>query len=342
MPLTYREAGVDVQAGRNLVDRIKPAIQRTRRNEIIENPEGFAALTSIPSKFKNPVLVSGTDGVGTKIDLLLQHDRIDTVGFDLVAMCVNDILVYGAEPFIFLDYYASSKLDIDVAERVIVSIARACELAGCALVGGETAEMPGFYPDQKFDLAGFCVGLVEKDRILNAGFVEEGDVLIGLSSSGAHSNGFSLIRRLLADGSQPSPEVLEQLLAPTEIYVSTVLPIIDHVSSIAHITGGGFGENLPRAFGESLSAEVDLDTWTRHECFKWLQGNGQIEELEMLNTFNCGIGLVLFCKENQAEVILKMLEDSHVTANPIGRMVKRSRTASPGHLVVSRDSLHIA
>lgn len=341
MPLTYRDSGVDVAAGRSLVEKIRPAVERTRRPEIIENPGGFAALTTLPSKYEDPILVSSTDGVGTKIDLLIQQDQIDTVGFDLVAMCVNDILVCGAEPLIFLDYYASSKLDVDIAAKVINSIARACETAGCALVGGETAEMPGFYPEGKFDLAGFCVGVAERNNLLDPKSVQEGDLVIGLGSAGPHSNGFSLIRKLLASGELPTKQIMEELLAPTNIYASNLLPIVEHIQSAAHITGGGFGENLPRAYGKSLSAILDLNAWPRHECFNWIQGNGAVEELEMLNTFNCGIGMVVFCREQDVDLVLTKLRKSGVHAHLIGRMAKDPGKTPSGHLLVSEDSTQL-
>ena len=342
MARTYRDAGVDAEAGRKLVDRIRPVVKRTTKSEIIDNDGGFAALALIPDKFENPILVSGTDGVGTKIDLLIQHERVDTVGFDLVAMCVNDILVYGAEPLLFLDYFASGKLDVDVAEKVITSIAQACELAGCSLVGGETAEMPGFYPHRKFDLAGFALGVVEKDRILKSKNVKRDDVLIGLYSNGAHSNGFSLIRKLLADAEAPSDKVLDQILAPTQIYAKALLPNIDKVHSMAHITGGGFSENLPRAFDETLCAHIDLNSWTRHECFDWIQSEGPVDELEMFGTFNCGIGMILISDKYMAEGLLAQLRDDGVKAELIGHMAQISQPARSAHLVVSKQNTYIA
>ena len=341
MPLTYRDSGVDVAAGRSLAERIQPAVKRTQRPEVIENPGGFSALTRLPSDYVDPILVSSTDGVGTKIDLLIQQNQVDAVGFDLVAMCVNDVLVYGAEPMIFLDYYASSKLDVDLAATVVNSIARACEYAGCALVGGETAEMPGFYPHGKFDLAGFCVGVAERDRLLDPNLVQDGDILIGLESSGPHSNGYSLIRKLMETAALPPPDILDQLLASTTIYVPHILPIVEDIQSAAHITGGGFGENLPRAFSGSLAAIVDLDTWARPACFDWIQGNGAVEELEMLNTFNCGIGMVVFCRKEKANRVLETLRSTDIQAHVIGHMTASPNECQEGSLFVSGESTRL-
>ncbi|MFM7120000.1 MAG: phosphoribosylformylglycinamidine cyclo-ligase, partial [Gammaproteobacteria bacterium] len=297
MGLTYRDAGVDIDAGDELVRRIGPACKATHRPELLSGLGGFAALASLPTRYREPVIVTGKDGVGTKLKLAIDHDRHDTVGQDLVAMCVNDVLVTGAEPFLFLDYYATGKLEVDVAERVIVGIARGCELAGCALVGGETAEMPGFYARGDYDLAGFCIGVVERSAIIDGSKLGVGDVLIGLPSSGPHSNGYSLVRRVLAEaGTPPDTALLDQLMQPTRIYARSVLALLDTtpVHGMAHITGGGFVENLPRIFrDERLAARVRVTAWQRPPVFDWLQSVGQIDEHEMLRTFNCGIGYIV-------------------------------------------------
>ena len=294
--LTYREAGVDIDAGNELVKRIAEPCKATHRPELLTGLGGFAAMAAIPTKYQQPELVTGTDGVGTKLKLAIDHDRHDTVGQDLVAMCVNDVLVTGAEPFLFLDYYATGKLDVDIAERVIKGIARGCEIAGCALVGGETAEMPGFYAASDYDLAGFCIGVVERGQIVAGQNIEIGDRLISLASSGAHSNGYSLIRRVLEDGGvSVEDKLLDELMAPTRIYATSILELCEvlDVRGMAHITGGGLLENLPRMFAErELAALIDLDGWDRPDIFSWLQQAGNIGEMEMLRTFNCGVGYV--------------------------------------------------
>ena len=323
--LTYRDAGVNIDAGNELVKRIGPACKATHRPELLSGLGGFAALAEIPSRYQHPVLVTGTDGVGTKLKLAIDHDHHDSVGQDLVAMCVNDVLVTGAEPFLFLDYYASGKLDVDIAERVIKGIAKACQLAGCALVGGETAEMPGFYPGGDYDLAGFCIGVVEKDDIVGGAHLEIGDRLIGLASSGPHSNGYSLIRQILAaTGVQLGPELLAQLLAPTRIYAPTIssLQEIMTIRGMAHITGGGLLENLPRMFGNAgLAALVDIDAWQRPEIFSWLQQAGNIDETEMLRTFNCGIGFVVCVEAALADEAVNRLTAAGEQAQIIGTLV---------------------
>ena len=258
MGLTYRQAGVNIDAGNKLVERIKATAKQTHRPELLEGIGGFAALASLPEKYREPLLVTGTDGVGTKLALAVAYGMHDGVGQDLVAMCVNDVLAVGAEPFLFLDYFASGKLDVDIAERVIAGIAHWCKIAGCALVGGETAEMPGFYQGLDYDLAGFCVGIVERSEVVTGDLVAEGDVLIGLTSSGPHSNGFSLIRRVIADfGPLNDDDLLNQLMAPTQIYASSVLPITPLVTGRSHITGGGLVENIPRMLANSLVADID-------------------------------------------------------------------------------------
>ena len=332
--LTYRDAGVDIDAGNELVRRIAPAVERTRRPELLTGLGGFAALSALPERYADPVLVTGTDGVGTKLRLAIDHDRHDDVGQDLVAMCANDVLVAGAEPLLFLDYYATGSLDVDVAERVITGIARGCELAGCALAGGETAEMPGFYPQGDYDLAGFCVGVVERDAIVTGEDIEAGDVLIGLKSSGPHANGYSLIRRILdAQGRELAGELLDTLLAPTRIYVPTVLPLLPQAKGLCHITGGGFVENLPRMFPSHLAAAIDLDAWSRPTVFNFLQQAGNIEEQEMLRTFNLGIGFVLCVPEKDTEHVRAQLQKGESVV--IGRIVAQGTTPSSGQFVVS-------
>jgi phosphoribosylformylglycinamidine cyclo-ligase len=326
--LTYRDAGVDIEAGEELVRRIGPAAKATHRPELLSGLGGFAALARLPERYTEPVLVTGTDGVGTKLKLAIDHDRHDSVGQDLVAMCVNDVLVTGAEPFLFLDYYATAALDVDVAARVINGIARGCEMAGCALVGGETAEMPGFYQPGDYDLAGFCVGVVERGAIIDGARLGVGDVLIGLASSGPHSNGYSLIRRLLADSAvNVDGALLDALMAPTRIYARPILALLEEhaVHAMAHITGGGLLENLPRIFAgraePDLAALVDLDTWQRPDLFSWMQQAGNIDDDEMLRTFNCGIGFVVVVPQDGADAALARLRELGETATPIGRIV---------------------
>lgn len=323
--LTYRDAGVDIEAGDELVRRIGPAAKATHRPELLSGLGGFAALAALPDRYREPVLVTGTDGVGTKLKLAIDYDRHDSVGQDLVAMCVNDVLVTGAEPFLFLDYYATGALDVDVAERVIKGIAKGCEIAGCALVGGETAEMPGFYAKGDYDLAGFCVGVVERSGIIDGSKLAAGDALIGLPSSGPHSNGFSLIRRLLeANAVAVDDALLDALMAPTRIYARPVLELLTRhpVHAMAHITGGGLLENLPRIFRtDGLAALVDLDAWQRPALFDWMQQAGNIDEDEMLRTFNCGIGLVLVVPAEAQAAVIATLEELGEAPATIGRIV---------------------
>ena len=331
MGLTYREAGVDIDAGNELVRRIKDAAKRTHRPELLGGIGGFAALASLPEKYQEPLLVTGTDGVGTKLALAVTHNMHDGVGQDLVAMCVNDVLAVGAEAFLFLDYFASSKLDVDVAERVINGIAAGCEIAGCALVGGETAEMPGFYQGHDYDLAGFCVGVVERSEVVTGDSVAAEDVLIGVVSSGPHANGFSLIRRVMADFGPLNDDLLNQLMAPTCIYVPSVLPIVPLVTGLSHITGGGLIENIPRMFSSNLVVDIDLGAWERPGVFDWLQQQGGIDELEMLRTFNCGIGFVIACRPGNVDQILEQLNDDAVV---IGRIESLGARVQKGHLVI--------
>lgn len=336
--LTYRDAGVNIDAGNELVKRIGPACKATHRPELLSGLGGFAALAELPSRYRQPVLVTGTDGVGTKLKLAIDHDQHDSVGQDLVAMCANDVLVTGAEPFLFLDYYASGKLDVDIAARVINGIAKGCQLAGCALVGGETAEMPGFYPGGDYDLAGFCIGVVEKDEIVSGAQLEVGDRLIGLASSGPHSNGYSLIRRILsATGVELGAELLAQLLAPTRIYARAVASLqeIMTIRGMAHITGGGLLENLPRMFSNvDLVARLDVDAWQRPEVFNWLQQAGNVEETEMLRTFNCGIGFVVCVEEALADEAIRRLEDAGERAQIIGTLVAADHPPDSGYLLI--------
>jgi phosphoribosylformylglycinamidine cyclo-ligase len=317
--LTYRDSGVDIDAGNALIDRIKPHTQRTKRPEVLGNIGGFGALMSIPAKYDNPVLVSGTDGVGTKLKLAIEMGQYDTIGIDLVAMCVNDIIVVGAEPLFFLDYYATGKLDNDVAEDVIKGIADGCEQSGASLIGGETAEMPGMYAGNDFDLAGFSVGVVEREQILDQSNVQHGDVLIGIESSGPHSNGYSLIRKVLEVSGASLKDTIgeddqaitlgEALLRPTNIYVKAVLQLVKQfkIHAIAHITGGGLTENIPRILPARSKAMIDLKAWDRSEIFNWLQQQGNIEEAEMLRTFNCGIGMVIVAPRTEVEEIISTI-----------------------------------
>lgn len=339
--LTYREAGVDIDAGNELVRRIKPHVARTHRPELLTGLGGFAAASALPAGYRDPVLITGTDGVGTKLRLAISYDRHDDVGQDLVAMCANDVLVVGAQPFLFLDYYATGALDVDVAERVIAGIARGCEIAGCALVGGETAEMPGFYQAGDYDLAGFCVGLVERDKLVTGESIAVGDVLIGLPSSGPHANGYSLIRRILADQGTATTAYIEQLLAPTRIYVRPVTPVLEYCKGMCHITGGGFVDNLPRMFAPELAADVDLDAWSRPAVFAFLQQAGDIGDIEMLRTFNNGIGYVLCVAEGDAGAVCGALQAAGETALVIGRMVDVTARPVSGHLRVGHDGASI-
>ena len=338
MGLTYREAGVDIDAGNELVQRIKDAAKRTHRPELLGGIGGFAALASLPEKYQEPLLVTGTDGVGTKLALAVTHNMHDGVGQDLVAMCVNDVLAVGAEAFLFLDYFASSKLDLDVAERVINGIARGCEIAGCALVGGETAEMPGFYQGHDYDLAGFCVGVVERSEVVTGDSVAPEDVLIGVASSGPHANGFSLIRRVMADFGALNDDLLNQLMAPTRIYMPSVLPIVSLVTGLSHITGGGLIENIPRMFSSTLVADIDLGAWVRPRIFDWIQQQGGIDELEMLRTFNCGIGFVIACRPGNVDQMLEQLTDDAVV---IGRIESLGAHVQKGHLVVGLANVEL-
>ncbi len=326
--LTYRDAGVDIDAGNALVERIAPHAKRTRRPEVMGGIGGFGALVSIPSHYQEPVLVSGTDGVGTKLMLAIEAGIYDTIGIDLVAMCVNDIIVVGAEPLFFLDYYATGKLDLDVAESVIKGIADGCDLAGAALTGGETAEMPDMYSEGDFDLAGFTVGVVEKAAILDQSQVQRGDVIVGLASTGPHSNGYSLIRKVLEvsgaklDMPFGDSTLGKALLKPTQIYVKPVLNALKQVDvhAVAHITGGGLTENLPRVLPNNSKAIIDLNSWERPEVFNWLQTEGNIEDSEMLRTFNCGVGMTLVVAEDAVDDLINSLRLNEIEAWSIGHI----------------------
>jgi phosphoribosylformylglycinamidine cyclo-ligase len=325
-PLTYRDAGVDIDAGDELVERIKPLVETTRRREVLAGLGGFGGLFALtPGKYRQPVLVSGTDGVGTKLKLAQALDVHDTIGIDLVAMCVNDVLVQGAEPLFFLDYFASGKLDVEVAAQVIGGIADGCRQAGAALIGGETAEMPDMYPAGEYDLAGFCVGIVERDALIDGNGIAVGDAIIGIASSGPHSNGYSLIRKVLERdprafiGSRPAAP---QLLVPTRIYVKSILGMLQQVAikGLAHITGGGLTENIPRILHGELHAQIDLDSWQRGPIFDWLAETGNIELPEMLRTFNCGVGMVAVVKSKDLSQALRILAAQGETAWELGRI----------------------
>ncbi|MCT2532428.1 phosphoribosylformylglycinamidine cyclo-ligase [SAR92 clade bacterium H231] len=314
--LSYKDAGVDIDAGNALIEKIKGAAKRTRRPEVMAGLGGFGALFELPTGYREPVMVSGTDGVGTKLRLALDHGKHDTVGIDLVAMCVNDLIVCGAEPLFFLDYYATGKLDINTAAAVVNGIADGCELSGCSLIGGETAEMPGMYEGDDYDLAGFCVGMAEKSELIDGSKVALGDTLIGLTSSGPHSNGYSLIRKVL-EVSQTDPAttvldgqpLIDLLMAPTKIYVKSLLALIakSPVHALAHITGGGLLENIPRVLPDNATAVIDTKAWTRPAVFDWLQQGGNIDEHEMHRTLNCGVGMVICVPAETAATAVEFL-----------------------------------
>ena len=335
--LSYKDAGVNIDAGNTLVERIKGAVKETRRPEVMGGLGGFGALCALPQKYREPILVSGTDGVGTKLRLAMDLKRHDTIGIDLVAMCVNDLIVQGAEPLFFLDYYATGKLDVDTASSVIKSIAAGCKQSGCALVGGETAEMPGMYHGDDYDIAGFCVGVVEKTKIIDGSKVKAGDALIALGSSGPHSNGYSLIRKIL-QLSQVDPtktqlenkSLAESLLAPTRIYVKNILALIEKldIHAIAHITGGGFWENIPRVLPANTQAQIDGSSWQWPAIFSWLQQTGNVTTHEMYRTFNCGVGMVMVIAAEEVSDALQLLNQLGENAWLIGKIVA-SKTNDP-------------
>lgn len=334
--LSYRDAGVDIDAGNALVDRIKATAAKTRRPEVMGGLGGFGALVSLPTGYREPVLISGTDGVGTKLKLAMDLGRHDTIGIDLVAMCVNDLVVGGGAPLFFLDYYATGKLNVEVAADVVEGIGDGCVQAGCALVGGETAEMPGMYQGDDYDLAGFCVGVVEKDEIIDGSRVEAGDALIGIASSGAHSNGYSLIRKVLEvsaadlDQTLDGDTLADLLMAPTRIYVKPVLELIRRcdVRGLAHITGGGLPENLPRVLPENTTAVIDTGSWQWPAVFAWLQQQGGIDTSEMYRTFNCGVGMVVCVPADQLQQALDCLNEQGETAWHLGRIESARGPAS--------------
>ncbi len=327
--LTYRDAGVDIDAGEELVERIKPRVARTLRPEVLAGIGGFGAMIELPEgRWRRPVLVAGTDGVGTKLRLAIDTGMHDGVGQDLVAMCANDVVVQGAEPLFFLDYYATGRLSVEVAERVIAGIAEGCVNAGCALVGGETAEMPGMYPEGDYDLAGFCVGVVERDRIIDGSRTRAGDVVVGLASSGPHSNGFSLIRRLIADTKADArtlvggARLFDLLMAPTRIYVKSLLRLAAAVDvhAFAHITGGGLTDNIPRVLPEGLGARIDSGTWQRDPVWDWIRESGRISDVEMHRTFNYGIGMIVVLPRSEADAAMELLRVAGERASVIGKV----------------------
>jgi len=339
--LTYRDAGVDIDAGDALVERIKPLAKRTLREGVLAGIGGFGALFEVPKKYREPVLVSGTDGVGTKLRLAFSWNKHDTVGIDLVAMSVNDILVQGAEPLFFLDYFACGRLSVDTAATVIGGIAKGCELAGCALIGGETAEMPGMYPDGEYDLAGFAVGAVEKSRAIDGSRIQPGDAVLGLASSGAHSNGYSLVRKIIERaGAGPDQEFHGQplrdvVMAPTRIYVKQVLAAIakHEVKGLAHITGGGLLDNVPRILRPGLAARLHRDAWKMPELFAWLQREGGVADVEMHRVFNCGIGMVVVVSAAEADAVAATLREQGETVYRIGEIVEQQPGAAQTEVV---------
>ncbi|QWE18394.1 phosphoribosylformylglycinamidine cyclo-ligase [Polynucleobacter corsicus] len=329
--LSYRDAGVDIDAGDDLVDRIKPLAKKTMREGVLAGIGGFGALFEVPKRYKEPVLVSGTDGVGTKLRLAFEWNRHDTIGQDLVAMSVNDILVQGAEPLFFLDYFACGKLTVDTAATVVGGIAQGCELSGCALIGGETAEMPGMYPPGEYDLAGFAVGAVEKSKIITGATITPGDVVLAIASSGAHSNGYSLVRKIIERaGAKPTDDLGgrplgDVVMAPTQIYVKPLLKLIGeiNVKGMAHITGGGLVDNVPRVLPENTQAVLHRDSWQMPELFRWLQMKGGVADAEMVRVFNCGIGMVVIVSTDQADTAIQSLKAEGLHAWTVGEVVER-------------------
>ncbi|MCD6061520.1 MAG: phosphoribosylformylglycinamidine cyclo-ligase [Moraxellaceae bacterium] len=327
--LSYKDAGVDIDAGDALVERIKGVAKKTARREVLGGLGGFGALCEIPAGYRQPVLVSGTDGVGTKLKLALDLNRHESIGIDLVAMCVNDLVVCGAEPLFFLDYYATGHLNVDTAATVITGIGEGCQQAGCALVGGETAEMPGMYEGEDYDLAGFAVGVVEKSEIIDGSKVKSGDVLIGIASSGVHSNGYSLVRKIIEvgkadlDSALDGKKIADVLMAPTRIYIKPILSLIKAlpVHAIAHITGGGLPGNLPRVLPEGADARIDEGSWAWPAVFQWLQQNGGVERFEMYRTFNCGVGMVVVVPAEQADATITHLNTAGEKAWRLGEIV---------------------
>ena len=343
--LSYKDAGVDIDAGNALVDRIKGVAKSTTRPEVMGGLGGFGALCRIPEGYRKPVLVSGTDGVGTKLRLAMDLGKHDTIGIDLVAMCVNDLIVAGAEPLLFLDYYATGKLNIDTAADVVTGIGKGCELAGAALVGGETAEMPGMYEGEDYDLAGFCTGVVEEDDIIDGSNVKVGDTLIGLASSGPHSNGYSLIRKILeVSGTELTADLdgqplADALMTPTRIYVKSLLKLIkeSQVNALSHITGGGLLENIPRVLPDNAKAVINTQSWELPAVFKWLQEQGNVDSTEMYRTFNCGVGMVICVPSDKTDEALKLLSDANETAWVIGSIAAASEGEEQVELVATES-----
>ena len=345
-PLSYKDAGVDIDAGDALVERIKPLAKKTMREGVLAGIGGFGALFEVPKRYKEPVLVSGTDGVGTKLKLAFEWNMHDTVGIDLVAMSVNDVLVKGAEPLFFLDYFACGKLDVDTAAAVVGGIAKGCELSGCALIGGETAEMPGMYPAGEYDLAGFAVGAVEKSKILNGHNVQAGDVVLGLASAGVHSNGFSLVRKVIERAGSNAPATLDgqpfkqAIMAPTRLYVKSVLAALGSeqnaqahtqnggIKALAHITGGGLLENIPRVLPDGLAAHLRAGSWPQTELFAWLQATAGIDDIEMNRTFNNGIGMVVVVDAAHAQAIAEVLRAHGEAVHTLGVIAPRGAGAA--------------
>lgn len=333
--LSYRDAGVDIDAGDALVDRIKPFAKKTMREGVLAGIGGFGALFEVPKRYREPVLVSGTDGVGTKLKLAFEWNCHETIGQDLVAMSVNDILVQGAESLFFLDYFACGKLSVDTATTVVAGIAKGCELAGCALIGGETAEMPGMYPPGEYDLAGFAVGVVEKSKIINGSTIKPGDSVIGIASSGAHSNGYSLIRKIIERaGAKPTEEIAgrslrELVMAPTQIYVKPLLNIMANhsIKGLAHITGGGLVDNVPRVLPENTQAVLHRDSWQMPDLFRWLQMKGGVADAEMVRVFNCGIGMVVVVSQQDADAVIASINQQGLRAWSLGEIVERPQGA---------------
>ena len=340
--LSYKDAGVDIDAGNQLVDRIKHVAKKTKRPGVLAGLGGFGALFELPTGYKEPVLISETDGVGTKLRLAMDLNKHDTIGIDLVAMCVNDLIVAGAEPLFFLDYYATGKLNVDVAEQVVTGIGEGCLQSGCALVGGETAEMPGMYHDDDYDLAGFCVGVAEKSEIIDGSNVSDGDVLIGLASSGPHSNGYSLIRKIIevsganvSDSLEGGTVISDALMQPTRIYVKNLLKLISEspVNALSHITGGGLLENIPRVLPDNCKAVINTSSWDLPPVFKWLQKNGNVETTEMYRTFNCGVGMVIAVPQANAQQNVDMLNELGEQAWVIGEVKTKSDSEEAVELV---------
>ncbi len=344
--ISYKDAGVDIDAGNALVDRVKGIAKATRRKEVLGSLGGFAAMCEIPEKYQHPVLVAGTDGVGTKLKLAMDLGLHQTIGIDLVAMCVNDLIVGGAEPLFFLDYYATGKLNVDVAVNVIEGIGEGCRQANCALVGGETAEMPGMYEGEDYDLAGFCVGVVEKSKIIDGSKVKPGDQLIAIASSGPHSNGYSLIRKIIElnqvdlQSSFADSTLGQYLIEPTRIYTRAILSLMEimNIHALSHITGGGFSENIPRILPEQVAAQIYLDSWQIPAIFEWLQTQGNIEQQEMYRTFNCGVGMIICVPQEQTNAALESLHESEENAWVIGAIVERQPGMEQVIMSDSRDA----